>query len=124
LPAQARTTDPGTSLATPIDPRQRFFTSRASTDGKTRLRLANNLPESVLTFSALSESSSEKADAILATGENRTIDVSPAAFEIRMTIMSIGYPSNTLLDRRFRMRLNAGTEYSVRLTSDLMTRLN
>jgi hypothetical protein len=114
----------GPSLAAPMDPRQRFFTSRASTDGKTRLRLANNMPDTIMTIAAVSESSSEKADAILATGESRVVEISPAAFEIRLTIMSIGYPSSTLLDRRFRMRFNAGTEYSVRLTPDLLTRIN
>lgn len=114
----------GPVMGAPIDPRQRFFTSRASTDGKTRLRLSNNMPETILTFAALSEGSSAKADAILATGESRVIEISPAAFEIRMTIMSMGYPPSTLTDRRFRMRLNAGTEYSVRITPETLQRLN
>jgi hypothetical protein len=122
IPANPPSSSP--QMAAPLDPRQRFFVSRPSTDGKTRLKLSNNLPDTVMTFSALSESSDAKADAILATGENRTIEVSPAAFEVRLTIMSIGYPPATITDRRFRMRFNAGTDYTVRLSQDLLQRLN
>lgn len=114
----------GPRMATAIDPRQRFFTTRPSQDGRTRLRLANNLPDSVMTFSALPESGSGKADAILATGESRNLDISPGAFEIRITVMTLGYPPATISDRRFRMRMNAGTEYSVRLTQEVLQRVN
>lgn len=93
-----------------------FFTTKPIGGSSARLHLSNTVPNSLLSFAAIPEQGGSPINAVITTGESRTFNVPPGAYEIVVSAATNDYPPSPLIDRRFEQTFSAGVQYTRRLT--------
>lgn len=76
------------------------------------LDLNNELPGSMLTFSAIPAEGGKSVNVILAGGERRKTDIAPGKYEVSIQHTDSSYPPVNVLERKFERTFLKGRQYS------------
>ncbi len=98
----------------------KFFTVSPADSAEAVVKLTNGVPNSVLAFNAVPDSDGEPVNALLTTGESRTLRLPPGGYHVIVNMTNNNYPPATLLDSKFDFQFQSGRQYVRRITEDTL----
>lgn len=108
----ARSAEPARPTPQPTIQPSGFFVQKEIGGDKTVIRIMNQIPESTMTFNLVPEGEVQPINVILASNEQRSIQVAPGRFHIVIHITNTNYPPATIYEREFEEEFAAGVQYA------------
>jgi hypothetical protein len=119
---------PGAARSTPAPARAAsgaqapFFTAKPIEGSRAVIKITNSVPGAMLTFNAIGEDDSVGANAVLAPTESRSMRLQPGTYHIMVNVTDNSYPPLTLMDVKFDADVEAGMQYTRRISPETLER--
>lgn len=91
--------------------RSKFFATKPVNSIDAQLKIENKYPNSLMTFAAVPNRGGDPVNAIMTTGESRSINIAPGKYRVTVNVSDTNYAPVTLLSATYEVEFAAGTEY-------------
>lgn len=107
-----------TARATPEIESKHFFSTKLIGSPNAIVKITNGFPESVMTFAATPNDGEDPINAVLTSGESRTLKLQSGVYRVSINVTNMNYPPQTIFDTSFDQEFAAGTQYMRRISAE------